>query len=172
MNTTLPQADEIPRFMMDHMTIRLGKYLRALGYDAIWAHGVRTHELILAANRDGRFFVTRNTRIQSEYPVPLKLVQARSDDPAQQLRELCAQLPAVRTDHAFSRCIRCNVPLQPVADKEAIRTHVHPNVYRRYEHFYVCPNCQTVFWKGSHVRNTCRKLGLPDRSETGRSEGV
>ena len=35
------------RFMVDHMLIKLGKYLRILGYDAAWDDGVRTHELIL-----------------------------------------------------------------------------------------------------------------------------
>jgi uncharacterized protein with PIN domain len=31
--------------------------------------------------------------------------------------------------------------------------------------FYTCPQCGTVFWKGSHVRNTCRKLRLPSAEE-------
>lgn len=151
--------------MMDHMVIRLGKYLRALGYDAIWGRNVRTHELILVANRDDRWFVTRNTRLAAEYPQPLKWALVRSDDPVQQLRELCATLSQPLLEHPFSRCIRCNVILEPVRDKNSIRDRVHPNVFLRYEHFFTCPRCATVFWKGSHVRNTCRKLGIPDQSE-------
>lgn len=154
-----------PRFMMDHMVIRLGKYLRALGYDACWAAGVRTHELILAANRDGRIFVTRNSRIPTEYPTPLQLVRVFSDDPVEQLYELARATGLDLERQAFSRCIRCNVPLAIVSDKEAIRDRVHPNVWQRYSDFYTCPHCGTVFWKGSHVRNTCRKLRIRDRSE-------
>jgi uncharacterized protein with PIN domain len=36
---------------------------------------------------------------------------------------------------------------------------------------FVCPSCDTVFWKGGHVRNTLRKLaevpgiGPPTASE-------
>lgn len=156
-----------PRFVMDHMVIRLGKYLRALGYDAIWKSDVRTHELIQVANRDDRYFVTRNTRIPAEYPPPRRLAQVRSDDPTEQLRELLVIVPSLKTDNAFSRCIRCNVPLSAVADKATIRDRVHPNVHARYEHFFTCPHCGTIFWKGSHVRNTCRKLGIADRSERG-----
>jgi uncharacterized protein with PIN domain len=151
--------------MMDHMVVRLGKYLRALGYDAIWGPGVRTHELILAANKDARWFVTRNTRLPAEYPAPHKLIRVRSDDPVEQLRELRAAFPDLFGGRPFSRCIRCNVPLQPVPDKTSIRDRVHPNVFARYHHFFRCPCCATVFWKGSHVRNTCRKLGIPDDSE-------
>jgi uncharacterized protein with PIN domain len=52
------------------------------------------------------------------------------------------------------------MPLQSVPDKKEIEARVHPNVYGRFEQFYRCPSCGTVFWKGSHVRNTSRKLGL------------
>jgi hypothetical protein len=65
----------------------------------------------------------------------------------------------------FTQCIKCNLPLAPVAEKSAIRERVHPNVYARHAAFFTCPGCGTVFWKGSHVRNTCRKLGVADISD-------
>ena len=148
------------RFMLDHMVIKLGKYLRVLGYDAVWDRAHRTHELIQAANRDGRWFLTRNSRLPAEYPAPARLVLLKSDDPVEQLRELHARLTLDLSGRLFTRCIRCNVDLDPVADKAAVREWVHPNVWQRYEQFFRCPECGTVFWKGSHVRNTCRKLGL------------
>ena len=55
----------------------------------------------------------------------------------------------------------CNVPLVPAPDREALRARVHPGVFARHRAFTVCPRCGTVFWFGSHVRNTCAKLGLP-----------
>jgi uncharacterized protein with PIN domain len=33
-------------------------------------------------------------------------------------------------------------------------------VRARHRLFFTCPSCGTVFWRGSHVENTCRKLGL------------
>jgi len=143
------------------MLVKLGKYLRILGYDAAWEKGVRTHELIERANAEGRVFVSRNLHLRDQYP-PVKLgMQVSSTDPARQLGEVVRAFGLNVSDLLFSRCVRCNVELDTVEAKEQIRSRVHPNVYRRYERFYTCPSCGTVFWKGTHVRNTCRKLGIP-----------
>lgn len=148
------------RFQLDHMLIKLGKYLRILGYDAEWDLGIRTHELISRANREGRVFVTRNLRTREQCPPVRELVVLREDDPVEQLRTLAAALDLDLRAGLFSKCIRCNIALDAVVDKESIRARVHPNVFDRYERFFACPKCGTVFWHGSHVRNTCRKLGV------------
>ena len=155
------------QFAVDHMLVKLGKYLRILGYDAAWAPAVPTQELILQANREGRVFCTRNRRIAHEYPPPDRLLELASDDPVNQLRQVidvCRLDPQARL---FSRCIRCNRELYPVPAKELVRDLVHPHVYARHDRFYRCPACGTVFWRGSHVRNTCRKLGLAPPEEGG-----
>lgn len=149
------------RFEVDHMLVKLGKYLRILGYDAAWNAGLRTHELIAAANREGRVFLTRNTHLADEYPPPREVVVLPQDDPLEQLRALAERMELDLASGLFSKCIRCNVPLTPVADKESVRGKVHDSVLERYDRFFTCPQCGTVFWHGSHVRNTCRKLGIP-----------
>lgn len=148
------------RFMVDHMLIKLGKYLRILGYDAEWDKTVRTHELIKRANVEGRVFLTRNSRLPDQYPVPDRVITLSSIDPVEQLSEVVSQLKLDTKSFLFSKCVRCNVVLDSVEDKKEIESLVHPNVYRRYEKFYRCPSCRTVFWKGSHIRNTCKKLGM------------
>ena len=65
---------ERPRFMLDHMVVRLGKYLRVIGYDAEWDLGLRTHELIQQANAAGRIFVTRNSHITEQFPAVRRLI--------------------------------------------------------------------------------------------------
>lgn len=148
------------RFTVDHMLIKLGKYLRILGFDADWNPALRTHELILQANREHRIFLTRNRQIGAQYPEPERYLVMESDDPSAQFDQAVSQFDLETSAGLFSQCIRCNRRLNPVEDKEAIRGKVHPNVYAGYEHFYTCPACGTVFWHGSHVRNTCRKLRL------------
>lgn len=151
------------------MLIKLGKYLRILGYDAEWDLVLRTHELIGRANAEGRIFVTRNSRLTHQYPAPRKLIVLAEADPVQQLQALVSELSLDTAGGLFSKCIRCNVLLDEVTDKNRIRDAVHPNVYARYDRFYTCPKCGTVFWRGSHVRNTCRKLGLPHAPVSGLS---
>jgi uncharacterized protein with PIN domain len=89
-----------------------------------------------------------------------RLYFVTANEPVAQLRELMDDLGLAAGSRLFSRCVRCNVELVDVPDRESVRDRVHPNVYARYERFYTCPRCGTVFWKGSHVRNTCAKLGL------------
>ncbi|MBN2302055.1 MAG: Mut7-C RNAse domain-containing protein [Lentisphaerae bacterium] len=150
---------ENKRFIVDHMLIKLGKYLRILGYDAQWDCAVRTHELILRSNRESRVFVTRNTKIDDQYPRPTEVVHILSHDPVEQLQEVVNEFGLNVESLVFSRCVRCNAILLRASKKEAEQA-VHPNVFRRYSVFYKCPECGEIFWRGSHVRNTCRKLGI------------
>lgn len=158
-----PAADK-PRFMMDRMVEKVGKYVRILGYDAAWDRSLTTRELIHRANIEGRIFITRNTRLDDQYPYAQRKLVLRSLDPVQQLQELSKAYP-LDIAGLFSKCIRCNIELVVITDKRIIASRVHANVYACYNRFFSCPCCGTVFWKGSHVRNTCRKLGLPDNSD-------
>lgn len=146
--------------MVDHMLIKLGKYLRILGYDAAWDKNLRTHELIVRANLEGRIFLTRNTRLPDQYPAVKSVMLLESKDPVEQLSEVVKQTGLDVSVGLFSKCIKCNVLLDNVADKKEIEGAVHPNVYACHDLFFKCPSCGTVFWHGSHVRNTCTKLGI------------
>jgi uncharacterized protein with PIN domain len=147
-------------FTVDHMLIKLGKYLRILGFDAAWNKEVRTHALIERANAEGRIFLTRNTHIADQYPQPAKILVLNETDPVKQVHFVIQKFQLDPQARLFSKCIRCNVFLEKVGNKETVRERVHPNVYERFADFFKCPQCGTVFWKGSHVANTCRKLGL------------
>ena len=119
-----------PSFLVDHMLIKLGKYLRVLGCDAEWDITLRTHELIRRANVQGRVFLTRNTRLADQYPAPLRLQTIQSTDPVGQLQEVVAATGLDPSRSVFTKCIRCNVALTEVSDKESVRPCVHPNVFR------------------------------------------
>lgn len=151
--------------MVDHMLIKLGKYLRIAGYDAAWDKKLRTHDLINIANSEDRVFLTRNTRLSGQYPVPGRVLLITPTNPADQFSFVATALNLDVRKALFSRCIRCNVALEEAKDVETVRAKVHPNVFARYTRFYTCPSCGTIFWKGSHVRNTCVKLQLEDNSD-------
>ena len=159
-------SESANRFLVDRMLVRLGKYLRIAGCDAAWDLSLPTHELILRANGEGRVFLTRNRHLPDNHPRPDRWVLLESDDPVAQFQSLVSTLGLDTASGLFRNCIRCNLPLLDVADKAEIQTRVHPNVYARHDAFHRCPSCGTVFWKGSHVRNTCAKLGLPLPADT------
>jgi hypothetical protein len=152
-------VDPAPRFLVDGMLIRLGKYLRCLGHDAAWDARARTRDLARRAGAEGRVFLTRNTRLGTEIEPPPRWVAITSDDPVEQLREVERSLGLALDTHPFTRCIRCNVELRPALPEE-VEARVLPAVQARQRLFFTCQSCGTVFWLGSHVANTCRKLGV------------
>ena len=156
------RAEEVapPRFLVDGMAIKLGKYLRCLGYDAEWDVRVPTRGLARRAAAEDRVLLTRNTRVGFELAPPSRWLELDSEDPRQQLRQVVEAFDLDVRARLFSRCILCNVELETFADHEQLRDHVPERVLERYETFYTCPRCETVFWKGTHVANTCRKLGI------------
>ena len=154
-----------PRFLVDGMAIKLGKYLRCLGYDAEWDVRSSTRALLERAAREGRLLLTRNTRIGLEFEARSPWLRLESEDPVQQLHQVVAALDLDVHARLFSRCILCNVALETVAEREGVRVRVPARVFERYRVFYTCPSCGTLFWKGSHVANTCRKMGLPPPAE-------
>ena len=81
-----------------------------------------------------------------------------SEDPVEQLRQVRAALGLDVRSRLFTRCIRCNVGLSELSG--APPATVPPRVRERHRRFWTCPACRTVFWWGTHVERTCKKLGL------------
>jgi uncharacterized protein with PIN domain len=71
-------------------------------------------------------------------------------DTAGQLRALLVALGLrVQRTRLFSRCSRCNHPLEPVA-KESLAGQVPPQALARYDAFARCPACDQIYWQGGH----------------------
>jgi uncharacterized protein with PIN domain len=110
-------------------------------------------------------FVTRNQRLQHQRPLPLRGQLLASNDPVEQVHELVRALGLNPEARLFTRCVRCNLPLEQLEPDASRLDSLPPHIRSRYRLFYACPGCKTVFWKGTHATNTCRKLGLPDAAE-------
>ena len=147
------------------MLVKLAHYLRVLGCDAACDLEASLATRIERADREGRVFLTRNHRVGPQQRAPARMLVLRSEDPLEQLRDVIATAGIEPRERLFSRCIRCNLPLEEIAKDASVAARVPERVFASYERFWCCSRCATVFWKGSHVRNTCRKLGLPDVSE-------
>lgn len=147
------------------MLVKLAHYLRVLGIDAACDLGASLATRIDRADAEGRVFLTRNHRIRHQEREPKRMFLVASEDAVEQIREVVGEFEIDPQTRLFSRCIRCNVELAPIEKDEALAKRVPERVFATYRRFWTCPSCATVFWKGSHVRNTCTKLGLPDASE-------
>ena len=134
------------RFVCDVMLGKLAKYLRILGFDALYAATpaaldrcrLDEGDRVLLTRRKGPSPFATTIRISSEIAV-------------EQLREIKALIkPAMTRGAVFGRCIECNVRLME-ADIADVEPRVPEFVYHHYTRFKICPSCKRVYWEGSHT---------------------
>jgi len=152
------------KFIADANVMRLGKWLRILGCDAYSCPAdAADEELILVARAENRTILTKDTALSDQnYVQTFLLTEPR--DVFKQLKEVIDAFHIeIREDRLFSRCLNCNVVIEPV-EKEQVENLVPPYVYKTQSNFWRCPSCKKIYWKGTHLTNTMkilRRLGLP-----------
>lgn len=145
------------RFYCDEMLKRLGRWLRAAGYDTLIAeNGIPDRELMHTARNEHRYLVTRDRKLLEHRGADKTVVLLASNTVEDCARELAGRVPVDWLYRPFSRCLQCNTPLVPTADRR--RSHAPPNALTHDEPTWYCPHCAQVFWAGSHVRRMAHKL--------------
>jgi hypothetical protein len=139
------------KFICDAMLGKLAKYLRILGFDAIYSRNVH----ILQGFRDSQdppYFLTRTTKA-----IPYeRIVLIKSDRVRDQINEISHIIrPTIDPARIMNRCIECNVQLIDVG-KNSIEQKVPEFVFHQYGQFRECPQCGKVYWEGSHAAAMAR----------------
>ena len=135
------------RFVVDVMLGRLSKWLRVLGFDALYRSFDPVHAIGQMAKK-GRTPLTRQRKL---IPLLEGAVFIRDNHVGEQLAQLKKGLP-LEAHHAewFSRCLLCNVPLMD-APEDVVRDNIPEYVfYKNINAIRFCPSCGRYFWPGSH----------------------
>jgi len=143
------------KLLCDEMLKGLCRWLRAAGYDAEQADdGENDRNLLARAKLSGRVLLTRDRKLQEHRGAAgaLCLLTCNSLDAC--ARELTEKLAIDWQHRPFSRCLICNVPLEPASPEAAAR--VPADV--RHQRLLRCPRCKRIYWEGSHVRRMQAKL--------------
>lgn len=162
LNTLPPERP--PRFLLDTHLGRLARYLRMLGFDAEHfpapdpGDGVLVHR----AAQDGRVLLTRDRRLLARKAVRYGYF-VRATAPQAQLVEVVDRFALHTLIHPFSRCLCCNVQLEPV-EARAVAAQLPTGVRGQYTDFYRCPSCDRVYWEGSHHARMQRLIDQVVRS--------
>ena len=157
-----------PRFLVDINVRRLVKWLRALGYDAVMSPNLDDSGLVRQALAEGRTLLTKDAHLVRRGVVSggsIRALLIRNDEVWEQLRQVVGELNLDTQDRTFSRCLRCNVSLEPVP-REEVRERVPPYVYRNQQGFTACPSCRRIYWPGTHWRNMSAELARIAQGET------
>jgi uncharacterized protein with PIN domain len=138
------------RFVADAHLGRLAAYLRMLGFDALYSRDYSDEQVAKVSANERRILLTRDRGLLKRNIVTRGYC-LRETNPTRQLVEVLQRFDLLPSIAPFRRCIHCNALLRPVA-KELVVDRLLPETKRYYDEFYLCPECNRVYWKGSHYR--------------------
>ena len=147
------------RLFCDEMLARLGRWLRAAGYDtAIAEGGVADAVLIAHCLTEQRILLTRDRHLAAVADGRSQVLRLAENAIAAQARALRTAL-GIDWQHApFTRCLVDNTPLGPAPPEMAER--VPPSSRAAGGPLQVCPACGRLYWPGGHVRRMLARLEL------------
>ena len=135
-----------PLLLADAMLGRLARWLRLIGYDTLYAQGWSDQQIAARARAEARIVLTRDRELTRRRGIRCLLLEGHTLET--QLAEFWRAFEPPRA--ALSpRCPRCNAPLEVLA-AAAARDRVPPYVFRTQSLFRHCPDCDQVYWQGSH----------------------
>jgi uncharacterized protein with PIN domain len=153
-----------PRFIVDMNVGKLAKWLRVLGYDAVFVNPIDDDELVQRGLREGRVVLTKDRgiaarRLATNGHVRVLLVPGnRVED---QLQYVVQHLGLDDRGRLFTRCLECNEPLDAVSP-DVIRAQVPDYVFATQRRFARCPRCDRIYWAGTHWQRMLRRLTPQD----------
>ena len=140
-----------PKFIGDVHLGRVCKYLRMLGFDTLYFKNYTVEQLIELSRQDHRILLSKDQKL-GKNPNVNHWYWIRSSDPLEQIRDLYEKLDLAGSITPLTRCIKCNNEIVPVS-KEKIQEKLQPRTAKYYEEFFHCPNCERIYWKGSHYEH-------------------
>ncbi|MGD0339491.1 MAG: Mut7-C RNAse domain-containing protein [Bacteroidota bacterium] len=137
-----------PRFVLDVHLGKLASFLRMLGFDTLYDSGVTDTQLLDISVKEERTLLSKDRELLKNETLT-RGYRVLSDDPREQIEEILHRFDLFSSTSPFSRCIRCNTPLEPIR-KEKIVDRLPLKVQQFYDEFFYCDKCDQIFWKGSH----------------------
>lgn len=143
-----PDGRPSPRFVLDNHLGKLAAYLRMVGFDTLYRNDYQDEELAQISSQEERILLTRDIRLLMRRIIVFGY-WIREKEPGRQLLEVLRRYGLFGEIIPFKRCLHCNGSLQPV-DKEKIIHRLEPLTKIYYDEFRICPDCDQIYWKGSH----------------------
>ena len=143
-------------FAADRTLGKLAKWLRMLGFDTTFVADVSA-ELFNDHVEIDRIVLTRTGTIQKRLG-DRRLVFITSNDLESQLKQVIAEIGIDPSDaQPFSRCIHCNIPIVEV-EPDDVCGLVPDYIYENHCEFQKCPQCNRIFWPGSHIKRALERI--------------
>ncbi len=146
-----------PIFLADAHLGGLARFLRMLGFDTLHENGYHDADIRRIAEAERRIVLTRDRELLKCREIARgAYVHARKAEA--QLREVAERFALAPLARPFTRCLVCNVALEPV-DAASVAEAVPGKVRERQRLFTRCAGCGRVYWPGSHYERMRAALG-------------
>jgi uncharacterized protein with PIN domain len=148
-------------FVLDVHLGKLARLLRMLGFDALYRNDYEDGEIVEVAQHERRIILTRDRGLLMRGAVTHGY-WVRATAPIAQAHEVVRRFDLHDQVQPFTRCLRCNGLLEPVA-AEAVRDQVPPRAAAWCEakgiyEYYRCADCGQVYWPGTHHERMRRTI--------------
>ena len=143
-----PKPLRKPKFVADVHLGRLTRYLRMMGFDVKYKNDLGDDEIVLISLKEKRAILTKDRGILKRNEVTHGY-WIRSIEVEEQTKEVLRRFDLQKQINEFTRCIDCNLLLNPT-EKKVIIDNLPPKVAGSQDNFYQCPSCKKVYWKGTH----------------------
>lgn len=145
------------KFLCDEMLKRLGRWLRAAGYDTlVQQDGGSDKSMLQAARREGRLLVTRDRKLLEFRHAAGTVILLRGNTLNECVAGLSEKLQLDWLYRPFSRCLVCNSEL---AEADRTGWDSIPETARAHApRLYWCAACTRLYWEGGHVRRMRARL--------------
>ena len=143
-------------FVVDANVGKLARLLRLLGFDATACRTWSDNELANTAVQEGRIVLSKDRALLKRNKIVFAR-HIRAIHPEDQLLETLSFFNLTPPYKPFSRCLLCNNPLIPVP-KATILHRLEPLTKKYFHEFHTCPNCDRIYWPGSHHDRLIERL--------------
>lgn len=128
-----------------------------LGYDTVYYRDEDLHQLIYLARQEDRIILTRNKKLAFRRPKD-RILTIKEDNPSRQLTEVVEQGNlSLMEGNPFSRCLLCNAVLDDIP-REKAEGKVPDFIFHQQKDFSRCPQCDRIYWQGSHLTHMEKKV--------------
>jgi uncharacterized protein len=142
------QSVGVNRFVADGHLGALTRNLRLLGFDVAYEQNADDRQLLEVMTRENRALLTRDRRLLMHGIVQHGYCP-RSQNADEQTIEVIRRFNLSELIVPFTRCLRCNAPLEAAAKADVI-DELEPLTKIYYDQFRRCPGCKQIYWSGSH----------------------
>ena len=150
------QTVEISRFVVDGHLGGLTRNLRLLGFDVAYPKNADDRQLLEIMARENRALLTRDRRLLMHGIVQHGYCP-RSQNADEQTIEVVRRFDLSELIAPFTRCLRCNAPLEEAAKADVI-DKLEPLTKIYYDQFRRCPDCKQIYWSGSHFPKLQKRI--------------